>query len=236
MNCHVVQSVVDSFIIHNMEHDTTCGSNIGFTDADGFLKFIRTVCIRTCCMDHISTLTSDYTFDVAAINTDHPWHHQHGKEAVNGECCRVAIFFLREYIQQQLNIQSLRIIGSSLGGYYAQYFGSVHKNAKIVLINPALEPQKTLKTQIGFNVNMVTGEPFVFSQQDYETLVNYDVDAEQLRNRCLLLVDEADEVIDCRHAIRKYENLATIKVFPGGSHSFEHLQEAEKLIINFLGL
>lgn len=49
----------------------------------------------------------------------------------------------------------VKIIGSSLGGFYAIYFGN-KLNIPIIAINPALEPDKSLLNYVGAQKNIYT--------------------------------------------------------------------------------
>ncbi len=126
------------------------------------------------------------------------------------------------------------LMGSSLGGYYAQYLG-VHPGviSKLVLINPALQPQITLQPYIGQQTNMVTGAAFIFSQQNYNELAQFEVSAEDIIAPTLVLLDEGDEIIDYRFAEELYKNSARVIVYPGGSHWFDHMDEAIPEIASF---
>lgn len=125
------------------------------------------------------------------------------------------------------------LIGSSLGGYYAQYLA--HRlRLPMVLINPALTPQQTLTPYLGWQTNYYTGELYDFGPQQLSALANYTV-----ANPCqspvpaLVLLDSGDELIDYREAATRYANCATIKIFPGGNHQFLHLAEAATAIAQF---
>ncbi|WP_455202453.1 YqiA/YcfP family alpha/beta fold hydrolase [Kaarinaea lacus] len=148
-----------------------------------------------------------------------------------------SISFLSDYIKEktrELNDEPLMLMGSSLGGYYAQYLG-VHPGviSKLVLINPALQPQITLQPYIGQQTNMVTGAAFIFSQQNYNELAQFEVSAEDIIAPTLVLLDEGDEIIDYRFAEELYKNSARVIVYPGGSHWFDHMDEAIPEIASF---
>ncbi len=132
----------------------------------------------------------------------------------------------------------LALMGSSLGGYYAQYLAAARDDIdKVVLINPALAPQAPLRPWIGTNTNMVSGESFLFSHADWEQLTRYDVSGDQIHKPTLLLVDAGDTVIPPEHAVDKYRHIrGKTCVYPGGSHSFDHLSEALPEIRHFLGI
>ena len=128
------------------------------------------------------------------------------------------------------------LMGSSLGGYYAQYLAARRNDIdKVIMINPALDPQPPLQPWIGSNTNMVTGLPFDFTSKDWEQLADYEVASSTITTPTLLLLDENDKVIDPTFALEKYRNLPGKTIlYPGGSHSFDHLAEAIPEIRTFI--
>ena len=152
-----------------------------------------------------------------------------------------SIRYLDNYIKQNISEnqnQKIMLIGSSLGGYYAQYLASVIQEVvALVLINPALEPQKTLLAHVGRQINMVTQKSFDFTQQDYDALHLYDVPSAKVFTPALVLLDEADEIIDYQHAAQVYsaqvDNGSQVISYPGGDHWFQHLEQAIPEIISF---
>ncbi|WP_455208909.1 YqiA/YcfP family alpha/beta fold hydrolase, partial [Kaarinaea lacus] len=128
----------------------------------------------------------------------------------------------------------LMIIGSSLGGYYAQYLAhTLDVISGVVLINPALQPQLTLKPCIGQQANMVTGKTFEFSKRDFDELMQFDIPEESIHVPTLVLLDEADEVIKCQYAALRYKNSGRVIIYPGGNHWFAHLHDAVPEITAF---
>lgn len=131
--------------------------------------------------------------------------------------------------------EGVTLMGSSLGGFYARFLAATLDLVEnVVMINPALQPQITLKPYIGLNTNMVTGQSFEFGQQDYADLVAYDIGSEPHVKPTLVLLDEGDEVIDYRVAARVYAAAGRVRVYPGGSHRFEHIDEAMPEIRRFI--
>jgi predicted esterase YcpF (UPF0227 family) len=124
-----------------------------------------------------------------------------------------------------------------MGGFYTQFLAAALDVVdSVVMINPALQPQTTLAPYIGLNINLVTGEPFEFSRQDFEDLREYDTGPVPPEKPTLVLLDEGDEVIDHRTALRRYAAAGRVIVYPGGSHCFEHIEEAIPAIRKFLVL
>lgn len=129
------------------------------------------------------------------------------------------------------------LMGSSMGGFYAQFLAAALDVVDgVIMINPALQPQLTLKPYIGTNINMVTGEPFELSRQDFDDLAEYDLGPVPAVKPVLVLLDEGDEVIDYRVAAEFYRNRAEVLIYPGGSHRFEHIEQAIEEIEKFLEL
>jgi predicted esterase YcpF (UPF0227 family) len=158
---------------------------------------------------------------------DYPSHRPHAALTAIRSCIDATL--------QQHGQQRLLLMGSSLGGYYAQYIGA-HLEAvdRVVLINPALQPQHTLAPYIGCNTNMVTGEAFEFGERDFEALAEYDLASEMNPAPTLVLLDTGDEVIDYRVAAERYRQAGRVIVYPGGSHRFEHLQQGAAAVRAFL--
>jgi len=138
-----------------------------------------------------------------------------------------------DLIEPDSNNKPLVIIGSSLGGYYAQYLAH-HFRLAAILINPALEPRKTLEPYLGWQTNYYTGEKYFFGHEALQQLDSYNI-----RFPCknpvptLVLLDENDEVINSKTAQSIYADCADIKIFADGSHRFEHLEESLALIHDF---
>ncbi|MCP5407343.1 MAG: alpha/beta fold hydrolase [Chromatiaceae bacterium] len=157
---------------------------------------------------------------------DYPAHRPH---AAVSSIARSITRALTEFPDEKVTL-----MGSSMGGFYAQFLAAELDTVKsVVLINPALQPQITLKPYIGMNTNMVTGEPFEFAQQDFEALSEYDKGS-VVGKPTLVLLDEGDEVIDHRVAAQAYAAAGRVHVYPGGSHRFEHIEEAVAEIRGFM--
>lgn len=146
------------------------------------------------------------------------------------------VSFLRRYISEAIETapaEPLLLIGSSLGGFYAQYLARQFFCAA-VLINPALVPTQTLKTQLGENRVYQTGKVFTFRPSQLQALQRFDIVAPcSAPVPTLVLVDRGDEVIDPTPAIERYTDCAEVRAFDGGNHGFAHLSESLGLIKDF---
>ena len=96
--------------------------------------------------------------------------------------------------------ESVTLIGSSLGGFYATYLAEKH-GWKAVLVNPAVHAHKLLRSALGPQTHWHTGEQWELTEAHLAELASLDVDAITLPKRYLLLAqtcllytsDAADE-------------------------------------------
>lgn len=147
---------------------------------------------------------------------------------------RRAIPFLEYLIEEQRpHEQSVMLVGSSLGGYYAQYLA--HRfGLKMVLINPALLPLATLADYLGENTNYYTGETYILTQTHLDALLAYDVPSPCTKPvPALLLIDKGDEVLDYHIALNRYQDCAEAILFDDGDHQFQHMTESIHVIETF---
>lgn len=119
----------------------------------------------------------------------------------------------------------LMLIGSSLGGFWAQVLAPEF-GAAMVLINPSVRPDETLARHVGRYRNEATGGETVLTATDVAELRHYRVEPCDPRVPTLVLLDSADEVLDYRVAEAAFRGCGRTLVYPGGSHRFEHLPEA----------
>ncbi|MHB8453730.1 MAG: YqiA/YcfP family alpha/beta fold hydrolase [Acidiferrobacterales bacterium] len=141
-----------------------------------------------------------------------------------------AIRFLRDYIRQARGKypQDLRLVlaGSSLGALYTRYLAGEF-NAAIVLINPAMRPEQDLLARVGQNLNEATGERYLLTKAQVRALGTYQIVRCDPAVPTLVLLDEGDELLDYRVAAAFFSGCGKTITYPGGSHRFEHLPEAE---------
>ena len=127
---------------------------------------------------------------------------------------------------------SITLVGSSLGGFYATYLAERHK-LRAVLINPAVYPHQGLRAFLGVQRNLHTQEQYELTEEhlrQMERLYRSGIDAK----RYLLLVETLDEVLDYREAVRKYAGARQI-IIEGGDHSLKSFPEHIPLILDFGG-
>lgn len=131
------------------------------------------------------------------------------------------------------------LVGSSMGGFYAQYFAQKYQ-LPFIMINPALNPEAVFREHLGVHKNPSTGEMVEINDDYIEALLRYKITQPNYELPSLLLIDKDDEVIDVGFAIQIYQSklfansASKTIVYNGGDHRFIHLDEAWKEINQFL--
>ncbi|MCB1661850.1 MAG: esterase [Pseudomonadales bacterium] len=147
---------------------------------------------------------------------------------------QLAIEQLCELIEQYLSKFNITLIGSSLGGYYATYLTEKY-GVNSVLINPAVAPYRMMAQALGKQRNYHTQQRYDITQREVDQLRQI----EQLEltdpNKYLVLLQTGDDTLDYREAAHKYANSKLI-IRQGGSHGFDHFDQAVPDILHFAGL
>jgi len=152
---------------------------------------------------------------------------------------KVSVGYIQNYIEYKLlsnssNDKNLQwwVMGSSMGGYFAQYIAQVYQ-VPYIMINPALDPVATLSAFMGQHQHPRTQEKFTIDEDYLEQLAAYQVNL-KAKERALLLLDRGDEIIDYRHALDKYQDRCKTLVYERGDHAFQHMKAAWPQILAFL--
>jgi len=143
---------------------------------------------------------------------------------------REAITLIEAELKQR-SPESVTLIGSSLGGFYATHLAEKH-GWKAVLVNPAVHAHKLLRSALGPQTNWHSGEKWVLTEAHLAELAALDVDAITLPKRYLLLAQTGDEVLDCRDAVAYYAG-ATQIIEDGGDHGFAGFERHFQTILDF---
>jgi uncharacterized protein len=138
------------------------------------------------------------------------------------------LFEWNQYLDQGYDVI---FMGSSMGGFASEYL-AMKTGCHAIMINPAIRPSELLRQFIGVTENYETGQPYHWDHNHCEQYLRYEqelVDNHQVIDRTILL-DKADELIDSEKTLSKYQAIANVVAFDGGSHSFEHMRQALPVI------
>lgn len=138
--------------------------------------------------------------------------------------------FLAQAQREHTQERRLLLVGSSLGGFWAQHLAPEF-GAGLVLINPSTRPQVTLTRYLGPQTIDGSDERYALTETDVQAFGKFALGSCRPEVPTLVLLDEADEVIDYRFARDLYRGCGRTLVYPGGSHRFEHLADARAEIL-----
>jgi predicted esterase YcpF (UPF0227 family) len=130
--------------------------------------------------------------------------------------------------------EGLTFVGSSLGGFYATQLAEAH-GAKAVLVNPAIDPERTLAPYLGQQHNPSTGEEYQLTPDHLAELSAFRVERITRPERYLLLVQAGDELLDWQQAVAFYAG-AWQFVQGGGDHGYRDFAEQVALVLRFAGV
>lgn len=145
-----------------------------------------------------------------------------------------AIKQLEEIILTNKNIF---LIGSSLGGFYTMVLSAKY-NLPAVLINPAINADESLNSQIGIHKNYDTGEKFEWTTEHIKQLRNLKKRylPKLNRNKLFLLLAEDDELLDSFKTAEKYNDSAKILIIKNTGHQFSRFKEMIPEIEKFFNI
>ncbi len=127
--------------------------------------------------------------------------------------------------------ETIKLVGSSLGGWYATVLAE-RLGVRAALVNPAVRPHLTLVAALGEQTNFSTGERYLFTETHLQELAALDLSQIQHPERLLVLLETGDEVLDYRVA-QAYYGACRQVIVPGGDHGFRSFAEHIPEIMRF---
>ena len=149
---------------------------------------------------------------------DYPAHRPHA--AVE----RLSGFFAE--LRADPGVVRPAVIGSSMGGFYGQWLARRFAFSHLYLINPALTPWDLLPPHLGETMTAADGETYRVTTDLIEETRAYGVPNPCNGVPTTLLLDRGDETIDYRIAESLYRSCGRLRIWDGGDHAFQHLDEA----------
>lgn len=119
------------------------------------------------------------------------------------------------------------LVGTSLGGYWAAKTGT-ELGLPFVAVNPSIAPKDNLWEYVGhgvthFGTEYDLGVDVIRGYEDFPT-----------EGFGLILLDAGDDVIDSTATANALYDSYYVVTYPGGSHRFEHMEEAVEEIDTFI--
>lgn len=126
----------------------------------------------------------------------------------------------------------LIVIGSSLGGYYAQVLAEQWQCRAIVL-NPAVQAARDLNTQVGAHTMYHSNQPFVFLAEYVDELAAMQTPALSEPERYFLLASRDDEVLNYQEMLDFYQGSQGLLLF-GSDHGISDFELYLAPVLHFI--
>lgn len=127
------------------------------------------------------------------------------------------------------------VIGSSLGGFYAQCFAAA-TGCRAVLLNPAVEPARDLASHVGLQQAWHDpSQSFYFQPEYVEQLAQLQSSLVGPAPETFAIVAKGDEVLRWEEMVSHLPQ-ARIKLLPGSDHALSDFDTHRADILDFLQL
>jgi uncharacterized protein len=131
--------------------------------------------------------------------------------------------------------ETMAVIGSSLGGFYATWVAET-TGCKAVLLNPAVDPARDLAKYIGEQTSWHDpAEHFYFKPEFIDELRVLKRPGLARPENCFVVVAKGDEVLDWREMTARYPG-AHIKLLEGSDHGLTDFDQHIDEVFAFLDL
>ncbi|QKM64678.1 hypothetical protein DCO17_05170 [Polynucleobacter tropicus] len=124
------------------------------------------------------------------------------------------------------------VVGSSLGGFYANYLAEKY-DCKAVVLNPAVRAARELAPHVGMMTAYDSDEPFDFRPEYIDELKSLQVEKISNPSRYFLIAAKGDELLDWQEMVGFYPGAKHL-VLEGSDHGIadyaDHLPQVLKFI------
>ena len=126
----------------------------------------------------------------------------------------------------------LIVMGSSLGGYYANYLAEKY-GCKAVALNPAVRAPRELAAHVGMLTSYDTYEPYDFRPEYIDELKDLQVEAITKPSRYFLMAAKGDELLDWHEMVDFYKGAEQL-VLEGSDHGISEYPEHLPKVLRFI--
>lgn len=136
-----------------------------------------------------------------------------------------------EYIQAN-PVDRLIVIGSSLGGFYANYLAERYQ-CKAVTLNPAVRAPRELAPHVGMMTAYDSDEPFDFRPEYIDELCALQVERLVRPENYFLIAAKGDELLDWKEMVDFYSGAQQL-VLEGSDHGISEYSEYLPQVMRFI--
>lgn len=138
---------------------------------------------------------------------------------------------------ERLPLDQVRLVGSSLGGFYATYLVAKY-GCPAVLINPAMRPWQLFEDLFGIEqIPLKVTDSWTLDADQLQQLQSIADTKLKHADKILVLLQRGDEVLDYRQAQRYYnaaQPSALILTDADGNHAMDDFEEKLPFVLRFL--
>jgi uncharacterized protein len=139
-----------------------------------------------------------------------------------------------ELVRREFDLQAAdTLVGSSLGGYYATYLAERY-GCRAVLLNPAIQPARDLKSMTGPQTMFHSDAAFDFRAEYLSELRDMDTGTITFPARYFLIAAKGDELLDWREMVARYRGARHL-VLEGSDHGLSNFSDYGHLVLEFAG-
>ena len=136
-----------------------------------------------------------------------------------------------QYIDQS-GAERIVVIGSSLGGFYANYLAEKYGCLAITL-NPAVRAARELAPHVGMMTTYDSEEPFDFRAEYIDELKTLQVEGISNPERYFLIAAKGDELLDWREMVEFYKDAKQL-VLEGSDHGIADYADHLPKVLEFI--
>lgn len=125
----------------------------------------------------------------------------------------------------------LTIMGSSLGGYYANCLAE-HWKCRAVVLNPAIYAARDLATQVGEHTQYHSDDPFTFRREYVDELAEMAVGKPSHPEHYFLVAAKGDEVLDWQEMVAWYAGCHQL-ILEGSDHGLSDFANYLPRVLDF---
>jgi predicted esterase YcpF (UPF0227 family) len=126
----------------------------------------------------------------------------------------------------------LIVMGSSLGGYYANYLAEKY-GCKAVVLNPAVRAPRELAAHVGMLTSYDTDEPYDFRPEYIDELKHLQIERISNPSRYFLMAAKGDELLDWHEMVDFYQGAEQL-VLEGSDHGISEYPEHLSKVLSFI--
>ena len=142
---------------------------------------------------------------------------------------KMSMDMVSQHIEQS-NADRIVVIGSSLGGFYANFLAEKYA-CKAVVLNPAVRAARELAPHVGMLTVYDSDEPFDFRPEYIDELQDLQIEKITSPERYFLIAAKGDELLDWREMAEFYSGSKQL-ILEGSDHG---ISEYEILLPKVLG-